>query len=415
MVRTTRLALLSAALIVVVALATLMGPLQTVFATSNSLLQAQQAQLQTTTHLSPHYLPISKFHLRGLDGPYHTQGNMILGIDNSPYLFHGVARDDLEYFCKGDAHYTEQELAYMGLGQSAANYTYWGVNIVRLPLSENFWLYGSPSQGCSPAQYQSLVKKVVDILTNLNLNVMLDLQWTNAGGQAPGAGGSWSMTDSDSITFWQQVATIYQTYDNVLFEMYNEPHLVGNSWACWRNGCQITNDATGVTPQDFSHYSYQAVGMQKLLDTIRQTGANNLVIAAGLNWGYDLSQMPIYHLDGLNVVYDTHPYPYGYKTSSYWDNAFGNISAIYPVISAESGENDCGTSYESQLINYFDAHNIGWIGWAWVVASGDPCHYPEVIKDYNGTPLPGMGQMEQQRFMGYIKTLYNEEIPELRA
>lgn len=33
---------------------------------------------------------------------------------------------------------------------------------------------------------------------------------------------------------------------------------------------------------------FQSVGMQKLVDVIRETGAKNLIVAGGLDWGYDL-------------------------------------------------------------------------------------------------------------------------------
>ena len=125
-------------------------------------------------------LPLASFNLRGIDGPYHTQGNLILGSDNYPYLFHGMARDDLEYFCKGDGHYSASELAYMGVGNNSTNKTYWGANVVRLPLSENFWLFGQPSVNCSANQYRALIQQTVQNLTNMNLNVILDLAWTNA-------------------------------------------------------------------------------------------------------------------------------------------------------------------------------------------------------------------------------------------
>src|SRR6266480_1967681 len=355
---------------------------------TGSLQIASAAQLSPGTHNVQHaykhvansYLPLSKFHLRGIDGPYHTQGNLILGADNRPYLFHGVARDDLEYRCAGDGHYTQQELAYMGLGDNTANTTYWGGNIVRLPLSENYWLYGSPSQGCSPAQYHTMLKRVVDILTSLNLNVMLDLQWTNAGGQSPGAGDAWSMPDQDSVTFW-------------------------------RNGCAIVGDYSGLTGHDHSRYNYQAVGMQTLLDTIRQSGANNLVVVGGIDWGFDLSQLSTYHLNGTNVVYDTHPYSYKAKLPAHWDTAFGQISASYPVISAESGEYDCKSTYISQLYSYFDAHDIGWISWAWVPPWGDACKYPRLVTDLTGRPTPGMGQFVYQYLHSYLALLAGEEIP----
>ena len=169
------------------------------------------------------YLPLANFQLNGIDGPYHTQGNHIFGANNKPYLFHGIARDDLEYQCGSDGHYTQQELAYLGTGKSTAQDVYWGANLVRLPLSESFWLYGNPSIGCSATSYQTLVKQVVDTLTTLHLNVFLDLQWTDAGKQTASvgdyAGDAWSMPDQDSVTFWQQVATNFKGYVNVLFEL----------------------------------------------------------------------------------------------------------------------------------------------------------------------------------------------------
>jgi len=102
------------------------------------------------------------------------------------------------------------------------------------------------------------------------------------------------------------------------FELYNEPHPNGNSvpnqniWACWQNGCQITSDGSvqGVcncTP------SYPGVGMQTLVNTVRAAGANNLVLVAGTNWGFNLSQLSSFPITGANIVYDTHPYPYGGK------------------------------------------------------------------------------------------------------
>src|SRR6266581_2666104 len=154
MLHTMRRVFASLSLLVLVTL--LLSP-EITYASSASLKSEQQ--VRTPLHTS--FLPLTKFQLRGLDGPYHTQGNLILGADNQPYLFHGMARDDLEYFCKGDGHYTARELAYLGLGNNTATGTYWQGNIVRLPLSENFWLFGHPSENCTSAQYQTLVKQTI--------------------------------------------------------------------------------------------------------------------------------------------------------------------------------------------------------------------------------------------------------------
>ena len=331
-------------------------------------------------------------------GPYRVQGNAILGADGKRYLFHGIGRDSLEYSCWGDGHFGAQELSYMGWGTNTYAETYWGANTVRLPLSEGIWLRGQSSESCFAGQYQALVKQTVDTLTALKLNVIFDLQWDDAGGQSLQGGGPWAMPDADSVLFWQQVAGIYKGYSNVLFELYNEPHPA--SWSCWTSGCTITDTDYSNDCQCQKTLTFQSVGMQVLVDAVRNSGATNLVLVAGMNWGYDLSQIARYPIQGPNVVYDTHPYPYAEKQSNSWDAAFGTISEQYPVLSAENGEYDCGTSYMSQLLSYFDAHQIGWIAWAWVV-QGSPCGYPQLVQDYRGTPVPGMGQLVYQRLREY--------------
>lgn len=334
------------------------------------------------------------------DGPYSVKGNTILDANSQPYLFHGIGRDSLEFSCWGDGHLDAQELAYLGPGTNHYGITYWGANTVRLPLSEGIWLYGQSSQTCSAAQYQALVKQTVDALTALHLNVMLDLQWSDAGRQSGQAGGPWSMPDADSVTFWQQVASIYQSYSNVLFELFNEPH--PQSWSCWLSGCPIAETGYSSDCACNKSVTYTGVGMQALVNAVRGTGASNLAIIAGMDWGFDLSQVANYPIQGTNIVYDTHPYPYAEKMPDNWDAAFGKISATYPVISAESGEYDCGTSFMSQLLAYFDAHHIGWIAWAWTL-QGAQCTYPLLIQDYRGTPVPGMGQLIYMHLRSYLQ------------
>jgi len=331
-------------------------------------------------------------------GPYRVQGNAILGADGNRYLFHGIGRDSLEYSCWGDGHFDAQELSYLGAGTTTSSVTYWGANTVRLPLSEGIWLHGQPSESCLASQYQALVKQTVDTLTALKLNVILDLQWTDAGGQSLEAGGPWAMPDADSVTFWQQVAGIYKGYSNVLFELFNEPH--PQQWSCWALPCTLADSQYSNDCQCVKAVTFQSVGMQALVDAVRNSGATNLVLVAGMGWGFNLSQISNYPINGSNIVYDTHPYPYAEKQPNSWNAAFGTISKQYAVISTESGEYDCGTGYMSKLLSYFDTHQIGWIAWAWVV-QGSPCSYPQLIQDYHGTPVPGMGQLVYLRLRSY--------------
>jgi endoglucanase len=339
------------------------------------------------------------------NGPYTVKGNMILGANGAQYIFHGIGRDGLEYNCSGEGPLDEKSLSYMGAGKNTATETYWGANTVRLPVSEGFWLNGAPGYPCSAQQYQALVEQTVSNLTALHLNVMIDLQWVDAGGQSGQGGAQWPSPDADSITFWTQVATLYKGYSNVLFELYNEPY--PPDWTCWVNGCSYT----GVT--GFSNdcncsktVSYAGVGMQALVNAVRATGASNLVIVGGMNWGYTLTDLPTYGLTGSNIVYDTHPYPYTDKLPTTWNRAFGGISRTYPVISAESGQYDCGTGYVSQLYDYLDSLKISWVAWAWYAqpaGSTNPvCGYPQLVTNYQGKPAVATGQYIYQRLQSYI-------------
>src|SRR5712692_8351088 len=194
------------------------------------------------------------------DGPYTVQGNQIIGTaDGKPYIFHGVGRDGLEFsFTGGGLSLDAAHLAFMGPGTNGSGGTYWFSNTVRLPLSEGLWLAGDSTQSCSAANYQSLVKQVVDTLTSMRLNVILDLQWTDAARQynySTGGGAGFELPDSDSVTFWKQVAAIYNGYSNVLFEVYNEPHPANPTnpntsvWQCWQQSCQAADNDTIVNPQ----------------------------------------------------------------------------------------------------------------------------------------------------------------------
>ncbi len=346
-------------------------------------------------------LPYNEF----ANGPYTVRGNAILGVDGKRYLFHGIGRDSLEYDCKGDGFFDPQHLAYMGPGVNTSTGTYWYANTVRLPLSESYWLNGYPAKQCTAAQYQGLVKTTVATLTSMRMNVIIDLQWTDAGGQAAGGGSAWQMPDNDSVTFWKQIAAIYSKYSNVLFELFNEPHPA--TWSCWSGPCTITNDTSWVSDCVCTQtFTYQSVGMRALVDAVRSAGATNLALVAGMNWGFDLSQITTYPITGTNVVYDTHPYPYSEKQPSSWDAAFGNISNTYAVLSAENGEYDCGTGYMSQLLSYFDAHMIGWIGWSWV-SVGSVCKYPQLITDYSGMPSSYTGILIYQ----YLRTYASVPAP----
>ncbi len=328
-----------------------------------------------------------------------VRGNLLLrGVQ--PFHFHGVNRDTLEWGtfnwggCGSDGHFTDVDFATVAA---------WNVNVVRIPLSQANWF----GRRCDPGSYKQAIDAAVAKAHKRGMYVILDLHWSDIGGQAPCDSGCRSgqqpMPDADSIPFWQQVATRYGGDPGILFDLYNEPHDV--PWACWRNGgCSVQSST--VSPATGTPVAYMAVGMQQLYNVVRAAAPSSVVLVGGLDWAYDLSGIGNgYALAGTNIVYATHVYTQWHSTASDWSAHFGYLTATYPVMATEFGSIDCSATITKELIDYFDApggiagNRMGWAIWSW--NSPGECSQPTVLADWNGTPLAGQGQLIHDRLRTY--------------
>jgi hypothetical protein len=231
----------------------------------------------------------------------------------------------------------------------------WNANVIRLSVNQRFWLTGSAHFS---AGYAPEVARVITAIEQAGMDVILD----NHGSGSP------FMADADSVVFWREVATVYRGDPHVLFELFNEPNQI--SWDVWLNG---GNAPSGPTVH----------GMQELYNTVRSTGATNLVVIGGLNWAYDLSGVPTHRVVGNNIVYNTHPYNYPGKQPSNWDSGFGLLAETDPVIATEFGNYDCTKDYYQAFVRYAHVHHISWSAWAWFPGG---CGFPAIVSDWNGTP-----------------------------
>ena len=55
-----------------------------------------------------------------------------------------------------------------------------------------------------------------------------------------------------------------------------------------------------------------------------------------------------------------------------------------PLALGEIGENDCAHGFVDALMNWADAHSVGYLGWTW--NNWDCSTGPSLITDYTGTP-----------------------------
>jgi len=303
----------------------------------------------------------------------HTRKNKVLNAAGKRVLLRGVNIASLEWSDDGD--HVEESV------NRAIND--WKVNLIRLPLAQDRWFGKTTNQADGGAAYRARVDKVVDTCAAAHVYIDLDLHWSDCGRWVNEGGklGQHDMPDTNSIIFWQDMATRYKGQPNVIFGLYNEPHDV--SFRIWRDGGTAI-EKPARRDRDQAKIVYEAAGLQMLYDTVRATGATNLVTVSGLDWGYDLSGvLQGYEINGSNLIYETHPYP----SKRNWDKKFGNVSGKYPVYMGEwgfGGQGFGGTNgpaYANKLMQYAQKHELHWTAWDLHPFAG-----PTLIKNWQYEP-----------------------------
>jgi hypothetical protein len=295
----------------------------------------------------------------------HVVGTQIQNADGATVVLHGVNRSGTEYQCVHNAGIfdgpnTSASIAAMGA---------WKVNAVRVPLNEACWLaINGASALYSGAAYKQGIVAYVGLLHQYHIVPILDLHWVGPGSAA--ADRQQPMPDADhAAAFWTDVATTFAGDDGVVYEPYNEPFPDRNrdsdaAWQCWRDGCT----ANQAVPSGTAATTYQATGMQALVDAIRATGATNLILLGGVQYSNALTQWLAFRpSDPMgNVAPAWHAYNFNACTATCWDSVLATVVASVPLVATEFGENDCmGTSFETPLLDWLDAHGSGYLAWSW--------------------------------------------------
>lgn len=264
----------------------------------------------------------------------------------------------------------------------------WRVNAVRVPLNEACWL---GINGVAPRYAGGNYRRAIDaevrhlekahIIPILDLHAVVPRHFT----VRPRVWGLRPMPDAGhAVPFWRSVAGRYGRDRKVVFDLYNEPNTVG--WRCLRDGCWITEDAFDDSVPD-----YRAVGMQRLVHVVRQQGARNVILTAGIGGAGDLSRWlqwrPHDPLHRLAASY--HTYEDGHCKASCWNNALARIARRFPILTGEMGDVDCDHGYIDTYMNWADRHGVSYLGWTWnapVFSDWDCSRGPSLIQRYDGLP-----------------------------
>ncbi|MFI9318315.1 cellulase family glycosylhydrolase [Kitasatospora aureofaciens] len=316
----------------------------------------------------------------------HVAGRTLAKADGTPITLHGVDRSGAEFMC------VQGHGFFDGPADQASVTTMksWHVNSVRVPLNEDCWLGRSNvDPAYAGAAYIGAVRSYVDLLERNGLVPVLDLHWTDGVYTGPSAGCPDAnatcqkpMPDAaGAIPFWTSVAQTFKGDDAVVFDLFNEPYpsratgSEDSGWTCWRDG----GSCPGI--------GYRVAGMQAMVDAVRSTGADNVLMLGGQEYSNDLTQWAAHQpADPLhNLAASWHSYNFNAcSTTSCWDGQIAPLAAQVPVVAGELGENDCAHGYLDALLPWLDQHGVSYLAWTW--NTWDCGNGPALISSYDGTP-----------------------------
>ena len=210
----------------------------------------------------------------------------------------------------------------------------WGINTVRLAIY--------PREGGYIGNEGTLDKKIeegVEAAKSLGMYVIIDWHVLSYNPNE---------TKSEAETFFKKYATKYKDYNNVIFEICNEP--TGTNWY----------DGSG---NDI--YSYGT----KITSIIRNCGSNAIILCGTNTWSQDVDDVAKKPLSDSNVMYNLHFY-----ASTHYDNIKDKmkraIASGTPVFVSEfglseaSGNGPLDASNATDWMNLMKANNISYACWS---------------------------------------------------
>jgi len=316
----------------------------------------------------------------------------------------GVNRSGTEYECMANNGFFDGPADAASIAAMAS----WNIDAVRVPLNEDCWLgiNGAPPR-YSGANYRNAIAGYVSRLHAAGMYAIVDLHW-NAQGALPADGRTGQgreMADLDHApSYWASVAGFFKSDLGVVFDLFNEPHDI--SWDCWLHGCTVS-DGTGT---------WQAAGMQTLLDAVRATGARNVVTISANGWGGDIPQWVNYrpHDPLGQIAAGWHVYypETWWSDPSRWNAGAGPaLAAQVPIVATELGEHDCGSGWINQFLPWADQHGLSYTAWTW--DTWPDCSNPVLITSYSGAPTGyGVGVRDHlRRLSGFRPVLTRPAAP----
>src|SRR5258706_354556 len=281
-------------------------------------------------------------------GPLHTKGANIIDATGQLIPLRGTEMPGLNG--ANPSSNQLQTIAAMNAVGFGILRLRWNFNAVRLPVSRAVWRRDGQA-------YLDRVGTIVKAANDAGL-ISVIANFEDAG-----------LPVSSTVAFWNVWAAYFKNTPLVIFDIFNEPsatnvpgHVNGqrlpSDWRFWLNG------------------GNNFVGMRALVDTIRSTGANQVIAASAFHDNLDFQGFTSeFFIRDPNIIYEVHPFFDHALTDQDRDRNFGLLTNTVPVYAGAWGlqltqdtpachsvpsDPQKATDLLFQTMAYFDRRDISW-------------------------------------------------------
>lgn len=248
-------------------------------------------------------------------------GNQLCNQDGRPIQLRGLSSFGLQWE-SGSKFINHDCLKYLRDN--------WHLNVFRLAM------YTREGGYIDNPSILETVKKGVDIAIDLGIYVIID--WHILSDNDP------NLHKAEAIEFFEQMATQYGKYPNVIYEICNEPNNV-----FW-----------------FKHIRPYA---ESLIEAIRKRDKNNIIIVGTSSHSRDVDIASDNPLSGDNLMYGCHFYAgsHGQSVRQQIDYARKNGCAVFITEWGTTNASGDGEIYPELVkiwIDYLNENKISWCNWS---------------------------------------------------
>jgi hypothetical protein len=152
--------------------------------------------------------------------------------------------------------------------------------------------------------------------------------------------------EEEAIAFFQEMATLYHTYDNVIYEIYNEP---------------LNNVSWSNTVKPYS---------EAVIEAIRAIDSDNLIIVGSPTWSQDVDVASADPITGyINIAYTLHFYAGTHgqflrnKAQTALDNGIALMVTEWGTVNA-NGDGAVDENSVNEWMDFLCENNISHCNWA---------------------------------------------------